>query len=69
MVGQAKRVRAAGRRKVNRSIVSEPEEGDQGESKRAERALKSIKELTGTGDYEVGAWDLKIKAHRKAERR
>ena len=62
MIGQAKRVRAAGRRKVNRSIVSETNE-------RAERALKSVKELTGTGDYEVGAWDLKIKAHRKVERR
>ena len=68
MVGQAKRVRAAGRRKVNRSIVSETDETDQGESERAERALKSVKELTGTGSYEVGAWDLKIKAHRKVER-
>ena len=54
---------------MNRSIASEPNEGDQGESERAERALKSVKELTGTGDYDVGAWDLKMKAHRKVERR
>ena len=66
VVGQARRVRAAGRRRVSKSIVAETSERDHRQS---ERALKSVEEITGTGEYEVGVCDLKREAHRKVERR